>query len=270
MKTRIAIATAMILTLVVVLTLRYQAQRNLRTENEALREQLTAMEFLADENTRLSNILAQAARPAVLPNPDTSELARLRAEVARLRGENAELRAARSKGDNHKPPAELATEIAQHKLRFAEALLHDTEERFKAGIGSQADLDRARLARDLMEAEVRHDPKQALRLKYELAENRFQALDTGLRSTARFTPSPGTHEEFDRARYARDLALAEMNENRREASRIKLEAADASLKYVADRFTRGNASQRDYLEAKLAREIATSEHAHQLRVGAAQ
>jgi len=52
--------------------------------------------------------------------------------------------------------------------------------------------------------------------------------------------------------------------------RIKLEAADSSLRYVATRFTSGNASQKDYLEAKLAREIAGSEYSHELKARGAR
>lgn len=270
MKTRTAIVIlAILFALGIPLTTQYRNERKLRAENDALRELLNAMNLSAAENERLSNLLAQAASPAQSNDRNASELARLRAEVTRLREENANLKTTTPKSDAHKPPIELATEIARHKLRFAEALLQEAEERLKAGTGTQVDIDRARIARDLMEAEMHHDVQHVLRLRYQLAENYFQAIDTGLRSAAKFSP-PGTNGEFERARYARDLALAEMNGNRLEVARIKLEAADSSLAFVEGRLKRGNVSQRDYLEAKLARDIAASECAYQAKAGGGQ
>src|SRR5688500_10663543 len=117
MKARTPIAIVIVFAFGFVLTLQYQTLRNLRIENDALRADINVMSLLARENDRLSNRVVQAS----LIEPNLGELARLRGEVTRLREENANLLRAASISNDRKAPIELASDIAQHKLRFAEA-----------------------------------------------------------------------------------------------------------------------------------------------------
>src|SRR5438128_9578846 len=67
------------------LALQYQAGVRLREENQSLRQQLEQLNQVAEENERLSNLVARANSPQT--NGPLSELLRLRAEVSRLRKE---------------------------------------------------------------------------------------------------------------------------------------------------------------------------------------
>jgi len=90
-KTKIALTTAAVIALATPLALQHHVRAKLRGENHLLRQQNEQLAGLADENTRLSNLLAQAnARPAIQVD-SSGELLKLRGEVARLRNDAREL-----------------------------------------------------------------------------------------------------------------------------------------------------------------------------------
>ncbi|MCI0541430.1 MAG: sigma-70 family RNA polymerase sigma factor [Verrucomicrobiales bacterium] len=255
-----AVAVAVTLPIVV-----YQRQHaKLRTENELLREQLKEFNALTTENERLSNLVAQANRPAPLANTDFAELMRLRGEVGRLRQENTGLRTVSTpRGVLPSPPTDLASTVAQHKLRYAEEILQETEARFKGGLATQAEYDQVRFARDIAAAESREDGVRVKQLKHELAEKAFLGIE------ARYNSGLATSEQYARAKAERDLAVAELNENQLDVARIKLEAEDARLKLVESKQGVGQATRVEYLRAKLARDIAAAEFDHQTKINGA-
>ena len=73
------------------LTAEYRTQARLRQENESLIQQSAALDILAAENTRLSNLLAQVSHSLSTTTQSTKELLRLRGEVGVLRRQNQEL-----------------------------------------------------------------------------------------------------------------------------------------------------------------------------------
>ena len=92
-KLKLGVVTAMVVAGVATpLAIQERSRRDLRAENAALRQQMEALQHLASESERLSNLLARAtaAAPVVQTNP-SSELLKLRGEVGRLREENRDL-----------------------------------------------------------------------------------------------------------------------------------------------------------------------------------
>jgi len=74
------------------LVLQHLAQVRLRAENVSLRQRLAQLDQLANENERLSNLLAQSdSAQSSLPTDEMHEILRLRGEVGRLRQENQDI-----------------------------------------------------------------------------------------------------------------------------------------------------------------------------------
>lgn len=65
--------------------------KRLRFDLESLRQQRIQLPSQADENARLSSLVAQTSRPEALPSEATHEVLRLRGEVARLHREIEDL-----------------------------------------------------------------------------------------------------------------------------------------------------------------------------------
>lgn len=86
-KVQGGIVAAVTLALAIPLAVQSRTQTKLREENQALRAQAQQVEILNTENTRLSNLLAKASRPAATPpkKEEFSELMKLRGEVGTLR-----------------------------------------------------------------------------------------------------------------------------------------------------------------------------------------
>jgi RNA polymerase sigma factor (sigma-70 family) len=90
-KVKIALVSVALIALASPLALQHQSRAKLREEVQSLREQNQQLAGLSAENTRLSNLLAEArARPAA-PADFSGELLKLRGEVARLRDDSREL-----------------------------------------------------------------------------------------------------------------------------------------------------------------------------------
>jgi RNA polymerase sigma factor (sigma-70 family) len=94
-KLKLGIVSAVVVaTVAIPLVVQHRSELKLQEANELLHRQnetLTAqVQPLAEENQRLSNLLARAAAPEVTRNP-SNELLRLRGEVARLSGDSREL-----------------------------------------------------------------------------------------------------------------------------------------------------------------------------------
>jgi len=90
------IANSFALALVAGLAIGLAAQREARikaeTEHAALEHQLEILHGLAAENAQLSNLVARASGPQPLPDDQSGELLRLRAEVSELRRQCADLK----------------------------------------------------------------------------------------------------------------------------------------------------------------------------------
>ncbi len=99
-KLKIAVGTTLVAGLGTVLVLEQQHLTTLRAQNEALRSQLDGLALIAQDNQRLSNVLAQSASRTTLLSEEFHELLRLRGEVGvarRLRDDNPKLRAENAK-----------------------------------------------------------------------------------------------------------------------------------------------------------------------------
>ncbi len=100
---------------VVPLVVQHQSLARLRDENQALREQIALMAGWEAENSRLSNLVAQATSNQALSSEQLRDLMRLRNEVAglraqtnevqKLREENRRLRAAAAASPNTRQSA---------------------------------------------------------------------------------------------------------------------------------------------------------------------
>src|SRR6185295_2475568 len=91
------------------LLLRHEAEIQLRNQGETLRQQTDQLAALQKENTRLSNLLAQANTGQALTKDQLSELMRLRGEVSMLRSrtnEPGKLRPSRESSPTATPPSE--------------------------------------------------------------------------------------------------------------------------------------------------------------------
>ena len=115
-KLKLGIAAA--LTVGVVATpvvIQHQTASALREENQALRQQVEQLGELQLENSRLSNLVAQAqSAPAVSPQEET-ELLKLRAEVTRLHQQGGEL--VRLREENQQFQSRQAASDAAARLR---------------------------------------------------------------------------------------------------------------------------------------------------------
>jgi RNA polymerase sigma factor (sigma-70 family) len=110
---KIAASTVVIAGLGTTLVLEHQALTKLSEKNRALQARLDGLARIAQDNQRLSNLLAQASVKSSLPTGEFSELLKLRSEVGlahrlaeenpKLRTENTKLRMA-SKVVNAPPP----------------------------------------------------------------------------------------------------------------------------------------------------------------------
>jgi len=123
---RIGIAGALFaLSIAVPWVLQHHAQLELRARRDALEQQAKRLSLLAQENRRLSNLVAQAKASPRLTEEQLHELLRLRNEkrwlgeqtnlVARLREENNQLKArlaAGTSGPGQLTPAELETALS--------------------------------------------------------------------------------------------------------------------------------------------------------------
>jgi len=90
-KAKIALVSVALIALATPIALQHQSRVKLREEVQSLREQNQQLAAFSAENTRLSNLLAEAhGRPAIQADP-SGELLKLRGEVARLRDDSREL-----------------------------------------------------------------------------------------------------------------------------------------------------------------------------------
>jgi len=90
-----------------------QHQANLRRENDSLRLQMGQLTQLAEDNARLSNLVAQAKNSPSPPNEQLNELLRLRGEVNGLRRQTNEL--AKLQGENQRLRSSLVTANSRPK-----------------------------------------------------------------------------------------------------------------------------------------------------------
>jgi len=92
---RPAIANSFALALVAGLAIGLAAQREARikaeTEHTALEHQLETLRGIVAENAQLSDLVARASAPKSLPDDESGELLRLRADVSELRRQCADL-----------------------------------------------------------------------------------------------------------------------------------------------------------------------------------
>ena len=130
-KLKLGIVSAVVLaTVATPLVLQYRSQVKLQETNELLQRQnqtLTAqVQPLAEENQRLSNLLARAAASEVATERNPSnELLRLRGEVARLRGDSRELARLKTAGSNPMNDAEIdsvAKDLASRATQLRQRL----------------------------------------------------------------------------------------------------------------------------------------------------
>jgi RNA polymerase sigma factor (sigma-70 family) len=85
-KFQVGVVAVVAMALSIPLVVQFRTARQLRAENEALRAEVQAMDAVSRENTRLSNLVAQAQPPVAPSNKDQSrELLKLRGEVGALR-----------------------------------------------------------------------------------------------------------------------------------------------------------------------------------------
>ena len=106
--------------------IQHQTQTKLRAENEVLQKKVAAIDQLAAENQRLSNLLARPAPAAasVSSNDQSREVLRLRGEVGRMRQEVASEAAHRTNGPS--PLSGITSNPEMQKL---------IREQQKAGMG---------------------------------------------------------------------------------------------------------------------------------------
>lgn len=109
-KLQAGIVTVVVAALAIPLAMVYRSNNQLRTDNESMRQQLAQIERLSAENTRLSNLLAEAKpAPSVAADP-TNEPSR---EVLKLRGEIGRLKTAA----NAPKPSAISGVIADPEMR---------------------------------------------------------------------------------------------------------------------------------------------------------
>jgi RNA polymerase sigma factor (sigma-70 family) len=87
-KLKLGLAALVVAGAAATLVVQYQSQAKLRGENESFRRQISQLKA---DNESLSNLAAQAAKPASLSGGQFDELLRLRGEVGTLRQQNSEL-----------------------------------------------------------------------------------------------------------------------------------------------------------------------------------
>ncbi len=78
--------------------MQHRTQTRLSKVNESLRQQAETNNQLAEENARLTRLLASTPAPAPASNPTSMELLRLRGEVGRLRQENVSVAQSKTNG----------------------------------------------------------------------------------------------------------------------------------------------------------------------------
>ena len=91
------------------------------------------------------------------------------------------------------------------------------------------------------------------RLKLESAERQLQFIE------AQFKAGRIHREKFEKAKFARDLAAAEIEGDAIEIARVKLRFAEWMFKFVESKYERGNATYEEFEKTKLARDLAKVE-----------
>jgi hypothetical protein len=100
MTKRKIISAAVVVGIGMALILGHQSLSGLREQNQALQAQLEQFGTMAQENQRLTNLLAQSSSQSTLPQDQFYELLKLRGEVGlarRLKAENPKLRSQNAK-----------------------------------------------------------------------------------------------------------------------------------------------------------------------------
>ncbi|MGO8927738.1 MAG: protein kinase domain-containing protein [Limisphaerales bacterium] len=94
-------------------------------------------------------------------------------------------------------------EIARLKLEFAERELDEVARKVQVGMATPAELEKAKLARDIAAAELRRDAVEVARLRLQITEVDLRVIQKML-EVGRATPL-----DYDKAQLARKVAAAE-------------------------------------------------------------
>ncbi|MCL5097295.1 MAG: protein kinase, partial [Candidatus Omnitrophica bacterium] len=113
--------------------------------------------------------------------------------------------------------------------------------------------DKPRLAPEGTNAVPKTNNLEVLRLKLQYAEEELS------RAEARYKSGQATSSDYEKAKAARDIALAELNGDTAEVARIRLRLAGLEMKDAEAKYLVGLGLHLDYENAKYAYDIAAAE-----------